>query len=171
MGKKTKDICIKGILIALTFVATAVLQIPVPATSGYIHLGDGVIFISGIMFGKYYGLASGALGSALADILTGYGHWAPFTLVIKGLMGFFSGAVSDYKKTGNFFSLRSVLAVLTGITIMVSGYFLGGAILKGSFAVSALSIPSNIIQGIGGALSYYIIGFGIHRSGALNKDG
>lgn len=169
MNTKTKELCIKGILIALTLVSTAAFQIPVPATNGYIHLGDGVIFISAIMFGRSYGLTAGGLGSALADILTGYGHWAPFTLVIKGLMGFVPGVISDYKKTGEFFTLRNALALLSGIIIMVAGYFLSGALLKGSFAVSATSIPSNIVQGIGGAVAYYIIGFALHHSGAINS--
>ena len=33
-------------------------------------------------------MIAGGIGSALADILTGYSHWAIFTLIIKGLEGY-----------------------------------------------------------------------------------
>ena len=67
-----KQLCIKGLLTALVTMATMVISIPVPATNGYIHLGDSVISIASIFFGWEYGLIAGGLGSMMADILSGY---------------------------------------------------------------------------------------------------
>ena len=84
---KTKEICLRGLMIALVTVSTMVLQIPVSATNGYIHLGDSMILLISVFFGWRYGMVAGGVGAALADLLSGYAHWAPFTLIIKGVMG------------------------------------------------------------------------------------
>ena len=42
---KTKNICLQGLMIALVTVSTMVLQVPVSATNGYIHLGDSMILL------------------------------------------------------------------------------------------------------------------------------
>ena len=58
-----------------------------PANEGYINVGDAIIVFGALLFsGLVAGLSSG-LGSALADGLGGYAHWAPFTLIIKGVEG------------------------------------------------------------------------------------
>lgn len=91
----TKKIVIKGLLIALVVVATIIIPIPVPFTEGYIHAGDSIIFISGILFGWRFGLVAGGVGSAMADLILGYGHWALPTLIIKGIMGAIIGFLTN----------------------------------------------------------------------------
>ncbi|MEM3930060.1 MAG: ECF transporter S component, partial [Candidatus Korarchaeum sp.] len=83
-GSVSKLVAIVGVMAALTTLATMVVQIPTPATKGYINLGDTMVMLSGSLFGSLIGSISGGVGSALADLLSGYAHWAPFTLVIKG---------------------------------------------------------------------------------------
>ena len=61
----TKQVCINGLFIALVCLSTMVLQVPVPATSGYIHLGDSVILIVSVFFGWKYGMIAGGVGSQL----------------------------------------------------------------------------------------------------------
>ena len=116
MKMTTKELCIHGLLIALVAVCTMVFQIPVSATQGYIHLGDSMILLVGVFFGARYGMVAGGIGSALADILSGYAHWAPFTLIIKGLMGWLIGKIAggacDREK---FFTARNVAASVVGI--------------------------------------------------------
>lgn len=162
---KAKELCIKALLIALVTVTTMAVQVPVPATSGYIHLGDSIILIAGVFFGWEYGLIAGGIGSMLADILGGYAHWAPFTLIIKALMGFAVGKIADYSKVkSNFLNLRNTLASVVGIIIMVAGYLIGGTILKGSLAVALTSVPSNMVQGIGGLIIYIVIGIALDKA-------
>lgn len=165
MKMTTKDLCIQALLIALVTVCTMVFQIPVSATQGYIHLGDSMILLVGVFFGARYGMVAGGIGSALADLLSGYAHWAPFTLIIKGLMGYLIGKISDFAgKNEKFFTARNVLASVAGIVWMVIGYFIGGGILKSSFAVAATSIPENIVQGAAGMVIFFVVGAAFHRA-------
>lgn len=144
MNNKTKLIVLNGLMIALVCIATMVIQIPIPMTEGYVNVGDSIIFITSILFGPIPGMVAGGLGSALADILTGYSHWALFTLLIKGFEGYIVGIV--VKKNTSL--IKNVFATLLGIIIMVSGYLIAGTFLQGSFIVSLGSVPSNIMQGI-----------------------
>ena len=116
---KTKELCIHGLLIALVAVCTMVFQIPVSATQGYVHLGDSMILLVGVFFGARYGMVAGGIGSALADVLSGYSHWAPFTLIIKGLMGWLIGKIaSGAGSRAKFYTGRNLLAAFVGVAWM-----------------------------------------------------
>ena len=82
-----------GLMAALVLAATSMFRIPVPATNGYVHLGDAMIFLSVMILGRRNGTIAGAAGSALADLLGGYVHWVPWTFAIKGLMAFAFGTL------------------------------------------------------------------------------
>lgn len=145
MDKNTKKIVLNGLMISLVCLATMAIQIPVPGTNGYVNIGDAIIFITSILFGPTPGMIAGGIGSALADILSGYAHWALFTLIVKGLEGYVVGfIINKFKNT----SLNIILSTLLGSVIMVFGYFVFGAYLSGGFGVSLLSVPSNCIQGV-----------------------
>ena len=72
-------------LAALTCVATIVIKIPSPL-NGYINLGDCIVLLSGWLLSPVYGFFAAGLGSALADLFSGYAAYAPATFLIKGLM-------------------------------------------------------------------------------------
>jgi len=161
---RTKEICASGLMIALVAIGTMIFQIPVSSTSGYIHLGDSLILLVAVFFGKKQGMIAGGIGSALADILSGFAHWALFTLIIKGIMGFLIGSIADFPKTnGKFLSVRNVVGGVVGISWMVFGYFIGGSILKSSVAIALLSIPENILQGVMGYAIFVVVGFAFYR--------
>jgi uncharacterized membrane protein len=160
----TKKLSLTALFIALVCISTMVFQIPIPATSGYIHLGDSAIMLISCFFGWPFGMIAGGLGSGLADVLSGYAQWAPFTLIIKALMGFAIGKIAHIDDTHSIFNIRNIIANCVGIVIMLVGYFLAGAVLEGSFLVSATSIPSNMIQGFGGLLIYFIVGFAFYKA-------
>lgn len=143
MNNQTKKVVLNGLMIALVCIATMAIQIPVPGTNGYVNIGDSIIFISSILFGPISDMLAGGIGSALADLLSGYTHWALFTLIIKGCEGYFVGLI--LRKGNTIF--KNISATLIGLIVMVFGYFIAGSILEGSFIVAARSIPSNIIQG------------------------
>ena len=165
MKMTTKELCIQGLLTALVTVCTMVFQIPVSATQGYIHLGDSMILLSSVFFGWKYGMAAGGIGSALADLLSGYAHWAPFTLIIKGGMGLLIGLIADFTgKQEKFFTLRNMAGGVIGIIWMVFGYFIGGGILKSSFAVAATSIPENLVQGAAGMAIFLVVGTAFYKA-------
>ena len=143
MNNKTKLLVLNGLMIALVCMATMVIQIPIPMTEGYVNIGDSIIFVTSILFGPISGMIAGGFGSALADILTGYSHWALFTLLIKGFEGYIVGII--VRKNTNL--IKNILATSLGVIIMVSGYLLAGTFLQGSFIVALGSVSSNMIQG------------------------
>lgn len=144
--KRLLSIAVSAIMTALVCVATMLIQIPNPATRGYINVGDAMIFVSALTFGAIAGGIAGGFGSALADILSGYGFYAPFTLVIKGLEGALAGLITDRKSL-----TRDLLATVIGGSEMILGYFLAEFYLL-QFGWAALTeVPGNIFQVVAGA--------------------
>ena len=88
--KSTKKLVIGALMAALTCIATMIIKIPTP-TLGYIHLGDGLVLLCGIVLGPLGGALSAGIGSMFADIFSGYASWAPATLIIKALTAFVAG--------------------------------------------------------------------------------
>ncbi len=127
----TRSLTLNAMLTALTVVATLVLRIPTPATQGYVNLGDSVIISAALLFGSRTGALSGGIGSALADILGGYAHWAPFTLVIKGAEGALVGSFSRKSLLSRMGVLIGGLRAFVGTLWMVLGYFLTETFLYG----------------------------------------
>jgi uncharacterized membrane protein len=146
---KTKNIVLLGLFIALVAVATMVIRIPVPGTEGYINIGDSVIFALSFLFGPFAGLAAGGVGSGLADLLSGYPHWAIPTMVIKGLEGYIVAKIGWQSfSAGGHRNVRFWLALLAGAVFMVTGYWAASAVMYGPAAAIA-SVPSNVVQGCG----------------------
>jgi uncharacterized membrane protein len=86
LNNNTRKFVIAGLMTALVFVLTFIFHIPVPYTSGYIHLGDSMIYISVMLLGPVFGAFASGVGSMLADLLAGYAQFAIPTLIIKSLM-------------------------------------------------------------------------------------
>ena len=80
-------IMLSATMSALVAVSTYVVQIPVPATNGYLNIGDVMVFVSALVFGPYVGGIAGGLGSSIADMLGGYWTFVPITFAVKGLEG------------------------------------------------------------------------------------
>jgi len=80
-----KKVVYGAFMMALVTIGTMVIQIPTPATKGYINVGDSFIFLSSALFGPTMGFVTGGIGSALADLLSGYAYWSPWTFIIKGI--------------------------------------------------------------------------------------
>ncbi len=135
-----------ALMAALIVVLTTVPRIPVPATGGYVHLGDAGIAFAAYAFGPWVAMLAGGLGTALADLM-GYPQWAIFSLIVHGVQGWLMGQI--VRKTIN--AQIVVISVVTGIAVVVVGYFLAGSILNGpAFAVTEL-FP-NALQGLSGGI-------------------
>ena len=139
-------ISIIGIFAALICVLTMVIAVPVPATQGFINIGDAGVMITGLLFGPIIGGIAGGVGSALADIFLGYTIYAPATLIIKGLEGFIVGIIANPKKNYKKLNYRDVLAVVIGGAVMVFGYFIYELVLFGYPAAIYEFILNGIIQ-------------------------
>lgn len=126
-------------MIAIICVATYLFQIPIPATEGYFNIGDAMVFTSALIFGPIIGGFSGGVGSALSDMLGGFGGYAPITLIIKGIEGTLAGLISNGKD-----SKRDILAVIVGGTEMIAGYFLVETFILGYAGLA--EVPFNFLQ-------------------------
>lgn len=131
---------------ALACVATMSIRIPTPGTGGYIHPGDAIVILAGIILGPVYGMLAGGIGSALSDLIGGYFVYVPITLVIKGLVALVSGLI--YQKMCRYGKNRYVAVILGGITDIVfvaGGYFIcefflyGAALLQVSLLILSRS--------------------------------
>ena len=107
-----------GVMAALVFVMTYFPKIPVPVTGGYVHLGDGAIFLSVLLLGPL-GIPAAAVGSMLSDLIGGYMVYVLPTFLIKGLV-----ALVAWKLCRKDQPLLAMLSFLLAEAVMVLGYFL-----------------------------------------------
>jgi len=149
MNNNLKKLILAALFAALSCVATMSIRIPTPGTSGYIHPGDAIVILSGVILGPVWGFLAGGIGSALSDLIGGYFIYVPITFVIKGLVALASGLL--YQKVGKNQKSRYIAVILGGVAdiiLVAGGYFVCEFFIYGAGA--AASIPANIIQGVGG---------------------
>lgn len=143
---KLTKVVLSAMFAAMIYAATAIIQIPISVTGGYVNLGDCIIILCSFLLSPPYAAAAGGLGSALADILSGYTHYALGTFVIKFLMAFVCSATFHSVKIKAKF-LNLISAIVPEI-IMIIGYFIYESLCLG-YGLSALAaIPGNLIQGV-----------------------
>ena len=133
---------------ALICAGTLVVQIPTPVTNGYVNIGDCFVLAAAWVLGPWYGFFAGGVGSALADLISGYPHYIPGTFLIKGLMAL--AAALLVRTLSKRISKRAgrLVGALAAELIMVTGYFLYAWAILGKAVTAALtSIPSNLLQG------------------------
>lgn len=148
MNAKTKKLVFSSLVAALVCVATMVIKIPSPL-QGYLNLGDGVVLLAGWLLSPSYAFLAAGLGSALADLLSGYAVYAVATFLIKGCMALLCGFL--FQRLNN--KLRPLpLRIISGMAAegeMVLGYFLFEGVLYG-FAPSLVNVIPNALQGVAG---------------------
>ncbi len=146
LPSNTSVISMIGIFGALICVLTLTVIIPIPATEGYINIGDVGVMITAMMFGPIIGGIAGGVGSAIADLIVAP-HYAIPTLIIKGLEGFVIGIISNPRKNYKKLNYRDVIAVLVGGAIIVCGYFIYQSIIYGPL-IALIEVPGNIFQSL-----------------------
>ena len=147
MEKKinVKQMTLCGVLAALVFVLTYFPKVPVPVTGGYVHLGDGAIFLAVLLLGPL-GIPAAAIGSGLADLIGGYMLYVIPTVIIKGLVALVTWKL--YRK-GSWVS--AVVAFVLAEAVMVLGYFVFECFTSGAPAAAAAILP-NVMQGVAGVV-------------------
>ena len=156
MKNQTKKIILAALFAALTCAATMSIRIPTPGTGGYIHPGDAIVILSGIILGPGLGFLAAGIGSCMSDLLGGYLNYVPITFLIKGLVALFAALV--YRKAAVSSKGRIAGVVLGGIidiVLVAGGYFLFEYVIYGIGA--AASVPANIIQGVSGLVISLIL--------------
>ena len=162
---KTKNLTLMvtaAVLAALTCVATMVVQIPMPLTKGYVNLGDVMVLTSVWLIGSPWGVAAAGIGSAMADLLTGYAYYAPATLIIKALMAVAAFYIAKCFMNGSYFKslVGKVIGGAVAEIIMVAGYF-----VYGNVATAAAGIFGNAIQGAVGLIAGVLLTVALEKAG------
>ena len=145
-------IAVTAIFTALVAVATALVQIYIPATRGNLNFGDILIFVSALSFGPFVGGFSSGVGSAISDALTGYAYFAPFTLIIKGAEGLIAGLISNRQS-----KKRDIIAVILAGLEMIAGYFIAEFFGLSEGWAALFEVPANIVQIVVGGAAGIII--------------
>ena len=142
---------------ALSAVATMVIQIPAP--TGYVNLGDAFVLLAGCVLGPAYGFVAGGLGPALADLLLGYGVYAPGTFVIKGLTAVIAAALLGVlvKKKDKPSIPHLLLCTVPAELFMALGYFVYETVILKVGAGAAAAIPANLMQGLVGVVASVVL--------------
>ncbi|CUH97057.1 putative membrane protein [Propionispora sp. 2/2-37] len=141
---QTKRLAYAALGIALVFICTSFvnLRLPIAANGGLIHLGNVPLFIIAILYGRWLGALAGGIGMALFDVVGGWFLWAPFTLVIVGLMGYTVGAICEKNRTWKAY----IPALAAACLIKVAGYYGAEGIIYGNWLAPMASIPGNLVQ-------------------------
>ena len=147
-SKKTLDLIMTAMLVALVFLSTFFLNIklPISVNGGLVHLGTGMLFIASILFGPKKGALAGAIGMGLFDLVGGWLLWAPITIVARGLQGFIVGKIAWSKGHKGSSLALNVTATIVSIPFMIAVYYFGEVILYGNWIVPLTSIPGDLLQ-------------------------
>lgn len=151
-----------ALLAALCFVLTKVVAIPAP--TGYVNLGDCAVLLSAFLLGPVYGGLAAGIGTALADLLSGYASYVPGTFVIKLAMGVAAALVFQMLSRKNHLAAHVAGAVLAEC-IMIAGYFTYESLVLGVGLAAAASVPANLFQGVAGVISGVILISAVEKSG------
>ena len=146
--KKIRLAVLSSVFAAIICVSTLIIQIPIPATHGYINPGDCFVIIAGIVLGPLYGALAAGLGSALADLIAGYAVYSPASFVLKALMAIAAFLIAGRSRK----VFRFITAALVSEIIMTAGYFLYEFFALGYAAAAASGVPMNLIQGAAGII-------------------
>lgn len=156
-----KNLTMAGVFAALITVMTAYLcHIPIGINGGYVHFGDAFIYLAAVLLPRPYALMAAAVGGGLADLLTAP-MWTIITVCIKMLL-----VLPFSRKSTKIVTGRNVLA--TGICYFISGigYFVAEYILFETWSVLFVSMAQTLVQSLGSAILFFVLGFALDKTGA-----
>lgn len=149
MNSLTKKLAFCALFATLCCVSTLIVTVPLP--NGYFNTGDVFVLLSGWCLGPLYGAVAAAVGSALADLWSGFALYAPATFFIKGfnaaLAWFVVLLIKKVIKKDSLDFISRIAGAIAGEMVMVLGYFLFEALLYG-VAGGAVAFVGNTLQGV-----------------------
>ncbi len=158
---------VTAVFTALVCVATIVFSIYVPATEGFFNIGESMVFLSAILFGPLVGAFAGGVGSMLADLILGFPHYAPATLIVKAcegaVVGFLKKRSPKFSSTYYWRGFTLVLGVVIGSLLGWIGttYYSGEVELTFGVDIFTLHIPSEFWLFLGIITAVAIISLGL----------
>jgi len=148
---------------ALIYVVTCYVKIP--TINGYVHVGDGLIFLVSSLLPTPYAIAASALGASLGDLLGGYFIWVPATMIIKS-----ATAACFSRKAEKIICKRNIIALIPSLLLCTGGYYLFESVVIAENFISPLaSVLPNVAQTVASAALYIAIGAFLDFHPSLKK--
>ncbi len=161
-NRNALKVAMVSVLTAVVVVFTMVVRIP--TARGYLNLCDVAICFIAFTFGPWSAFIAAGLGTALADLISGYAQWAPISFVVHGLEGLLVALIVQ-KKGDIAVSLgRKALAAVVCIATVSLGYFALSALFITTVSVSAAEIPGNIAQSAVGFALGLVVSAAVKRA-------
>lgn len=113
------------------FIMLATMYLRIPGATGYYHLGDGLIYACAVLLGPVTGGLAAAVGSFMADMLSGYPVWAPWSMLIKGLTAVMVALLARRSRS----PFRLGASMIAGALVTIVGYGLATWVMYGMPAV------------------------------------
>lgn len=162
----TLDLVMTAMLAALCTIAT---YIKVPAGNGaMVHLGSAAIFTAAILFGGVKGGLAGGIGSAIFDIIGGFGPYTLWSFIIKGISGFLVGTIANSKVTKSIMGkltegkstrvittleiIKNIIATLVGATWTLLGYLVAWSVVLGGWEAALGNAPFSLLTSAAGII-------------------
>ena len=157
---KIYNMTLCGVFAALITIFTAYIgHIPVGVNGGYIHFGDGLIYLAATILPMPYAMLAGAIGGGLADLLTAPVYMIP-TVIIKALI------VIPFTNRGfKIISKRNLVAPLISFFISATGYYIAEALLFGTKAAVFTSFAGSFVQSFGSMVFFIVLASSLDKLG------
>ena len=154
------NLTLSGIFAALITIFTAYIgHIPVGINGGYIHFGDGLIYLAATILPMPYAMLAGAIGGGMADLLTAPA-WTLATVIIKTLI-----VIPFTSRSIRIVSKRNLAAPVISYFISATGYYIAEAILFGTKAAILTSFSGSFVQSFGSMIFFLMLGTTLDRIG------
>jgi len=164
MTKRLRLLTFTALMAALIAALTMLVKFPFPMTSeGYVHFGDGMVYIAACLLSAPYAVAASAIGCGLADALPGQFGWLPATVVLKACM-----ALLFSSRQKKILAKRNVFALLPACAINVVGYYLYEGFAYSQWA-ALISVFGNVIQSGISVAMFLMLGAALDRLRVKNN--
>jgi len=162
-SKKLHLLVITAVFAAAVAVTTTyILHIPVP-TGGYFHIGDALIYLAASLLPLPYAMAAGAVGGALADLLTAP-MWALPTFVVKGVI-----CLPFTAKRDRCLCLRNVAAVFLSALLSPALYGLVNVFFAQSWAAFLPQFTVTLAQGAASGVVFLVLACAMDKAGLKKR--
>lgn len=157
-AKTNRLLTVSAMFAAMITVTTAYLfHIPMGANGGYLHFGDGFIYLAACFLPAPYAMGAAAIGGGLADLLSGAPIWVLPTMIIKPLTAVW------FTNKGPLFCRRNLFAlVLAGLTSNC-GYYLAEVIFSGSWLAPLATQWGGLIQSAGSGVVFIAVALALDK--------
>ncbi|MCK9546935.1 MAG: ECF transporter S component [Sphaerochaeta sp.] len=154
-NKNALKIAVTAVLTAVVVVFTMIVRIP--TAKGYLNLCDVAICFIAFTFGPTSAFIAAGLGTALADLISGYAQWAPISFAVHGLEGLLIALIVRSRNGSEASIVKKILAGIVCMATVSLGYFALSALFISTVAVAAAEIPGNLAQSAVG----FVLGLGV----------